>query len=81
MRDVAVTFDSEREFLRRLVAPFFEGAFLQQLVESSVDLNARETFRTKPQPLFLWRIAVKPVAPAFVIPTAGADMCFARPGP
>jgi hypothetical protein len=28
--------------------------------------------------LFLWRVAIETVPPRFVIPPAGADVCFAR---
>jgi hypothetical protein len=34
-------------------------------------------FRAKRKPLFLRRITVKTVAPALVIPSARADVCFA----
>src|ERR671930_512836 len=74
----SMSFFSERKIFRRRVTPLLESAFLRQLVESSIDLDSGETFRTKPEPLFLRRVAVEIVAPAFVIPTAGADVRFGR---
>ncbi len=78
--DVPVTFDGKCKIVRRLVAPFFERAFLRQLVERAVHLDACKTFRAESKPLFLRRIPVETVAPAFVIPTTRADMCFAGHG-
>ena len=77
MRDVTVPFDGKTKSFWCLVAPFLERAFLLQPVERAVHLDATEVFRAKPEPLFLWRVAVEIVAPAFVIPAAGADVCFA----
>jgi len=77
VRDIAVAFDGERKSLRRFVAPALEGSFLRQLVEGAVNLDAGKTFGAKPQPFFLRRVAIETVAPAFVIPAAGADICFA----
>jgi hypothetical protein len=77
VRDVTVAFDGERKVLWRPVSPALEGAFLRQLVERAVAFDAGETFRAKPEPLFLRRIAVETVAPAFVIPAAGTDVSFA----
>ena len=77
MRDVAMAFDGKRKSVRRFIPPFLEGAFLLQPVERAVHLDATEVFRAKPEPLFLRRIAIEAVSPAFIIPTAGADVCFA----
>src|SRR5213596_3187910 len=77
MRDVTVSFDGKRKSLRGLVAPFPKRAFLLQPVEGAIDLDAGETFRAETEPLFLRRIAVETVTPSFVIPAAGADVCFA----
>src|SRR5439155_5736203 len=74
MRDVPVSLDGKRKIFRRLVAPLLKRAFLRQLVEGAVHLNAGETFRAKKQPLFLGRVAVETVPPGFVIPAAGADV-------
>jgi hypothetical protein len=76
VRDVPVSFDGEWKIFRRRVTPLLEGAVLQQLVEGSVHLDPGETFRSKTEPLLLWRIAIKIIAPGFVIPIAGADTCF-----
>src|SRR5437867_7161415 len=72
-----MSFDDKSKFLRCFVAPFLKGAFLLQSVECAVHLDTGETFRAKPEPLFLWRVAVEIVAPAFVIPAARTDVCFA----
>jgi hypothetical protein len=42
-----------------------------------VHLDAGKAFRAEPEPIFLRSIAVKAIAPTFVIPAAGADVCFA----
>src|SRR5207244_13215469 len=76
-RDITMPFDGERKIVRRLVTPFFECAFLLKPVKGAVDLNSGETFRAKPEPLLLRRVAIKPVAPTFVVPAADADVCFA----
>src|SRR5439155_20197418 len=78
VRHITMTFDGKRKIFRRLIAPLLECAFLRQLVECAVDLDAGETFRAKPEPLFLRRVSIETVTPAFVVPAAGADACFAR---
>src|SRR6266436_4296317 len=75
--DVTVPFDGKRKSCRGLVAPFLKGAFLLEPVERAVHLDGAETFRTETEPSFLRRVAVEAVAPAFIIPAAGADVCFA----
>jgi hypothetical protein len=77
VRDIAMTFDGERKIFRRLVPPLLESSLLGEFIESSVDLDAGETLCAKPKPLLLGRIAIETVAPAFVIPTARTDVCFA----
>src|SRR5439155_8203934 len=77
VRDITVPFDGKSKCLRCLVAPFLERAFLLQSVEGAVHLASREPFRAKTKLLFLWRVAVETVAPAFLIPATGTDVCFA----
>src|SRR5439155_18322208 len=77
VRDVTMPFDGEYKMLRRLVPPFLKSAFLLEPVEGAVHLDGAETFRTETEPSFLRRVAVEAVAPAFIIPAAGADVCFA----
>src|SRR6266516_7626303 len=77
MRDITMPFDGKKKSFRCLVAPLLERAFLLQSVECAVHLDTGETFRTEPEPLFLRGIAIEAVSPASIIPTAGADVCFA----
>jgi hypothetical protein len=77
VRDVTVSFDGKRKSRRCLVAPFLKGAFLLQPIKGAVHLDGAETLRTETEPSFLRRVAVEAVAPAFIIPAAGADVCFA----
>jgi hypothetical protein len=77
MRDVAMSFDCKGKPVRRFVPPFLERALRLEPVKRAVHLDGGETFCIKPKPLFLGRIAIEIRAPAFVIPTAGPDICFA----
>ena len=72
-----MSFNGKRKFVRRLVPPFLKRALRLESVKGAVHFDGGETFRAEPEPLFLRRITVETVAPAFVIPAAGADVCFA----
>src|SRR5215472_3838613 len=72
-----MSFDRKRKSARRFVAPFFKRALRLKSIERAVHLDGGEPFRAEPEPLFLRRVAVEILAPAFVIPPAGADVCFA----
>jgi hypothetical protein len=78
MRDVTVTFYGKTKSFGRLIAPFFERAFLLESIKCGVDFNAGETLRTEPQPSVLRRLAVEILPPALIIPAAGADVCLAE---
>src|SRR5690242_6273043 len=70
-------FDGEGKSFRRFVPPFFKRALWLEPVKSAIHFYGREPFRAEPEPLFLRRVAVESIAPVFVIPPAGADVCFA----
>jgi hypothetical protein len=72
-----MAFDRKRKSVRRFVPLFFKCVLPLEPVKRAVDLDGGETLRAEPEPLFLRRVAVEIVAPAFVIPPAGADVCFA----
>ena len=71
-------FDGKRKFVPSFVPPFFESALGLESVERAVHFDGGETFRTETEPSFLKRITIEMLAPAFVIPPAGADVCVAR---
>src|SRR5215831_19823115 len=77
MGHVPMPFDCERKSVRRFIPPFFKRAFRLEPVERAIHLDRSEPFRAEPEPLFLRCVTIKTVAPAFVIPAAGADVCFA----
>ena len=77
MGDVSMPFDGKRKSARRFGAPFLKRALRLEPIERAVHLDRGKTLRAKPKPLFLRRVAVEMIAPAFVIPAAGADVCFA----
>jgi hypothetical protein len=72
-----MAFDGKRKSVRRFIPPFFERALRLESVERAVHLDGGKAFRAEPEPLFLRRTTVETVAPAFVIPSARADVCFA----
>src|SRR5262245_56390548 len=72
-----MSFDGKRKSVRRFVSPFREGALRLESVKRAVDLDGGEPFSAQPEPLLLRLFAIEIVAPAFVIPSARADVCFA----
>src|SRR5512133_3033686 len=70
-------FDGKLKSVRSFVPPFLKRALRLEPIERAVHLDGGEAFRAKPEPLFLRHVAVESIAPAFVIPSAGADVCFA----
>ena len=74
--DVAVPFDGKRKSRRCFDPPFFKRALRLKSIKRVVNLDRGEALGAEPEPLFLWRVAIKILAPPFVIPPAGADVNF-----
>jgi hypothetical protein len=76
--DVTMPFDGKRKFVWRFVPPFFKRALWLESIKRAVHFDRGKTLCTESEPLFLRPIVIETGAPAFVIPAAGSDVCFAR---